>query len=80
MISELLERLFTRTSPSRTTAKERLKLVLARSHGPDTANFGQSAARYFRSGLPLCGARNGGASGFPRVGSADNGPDCQFTD
>lgn len=29
MISELLERLFTRTSPSRTTAKERLKLVLA---------------------------------------------------
>ncbi len=29
MISELLERLFTRTPPSRTTAKERLKLVLA---------------------------------------------------
>jgi len=29
MISELLERLFTHTPPSRTTAKERLKLVLA---------------------------------------------------
>ncbi|XFA72531.1 cell division topological specificity factor MinE [Thermosynechococcaceae cyanobacterium Okahandja] len=29
MISELLERLFPRTPPSRTTVKERLKLVLA---------------------------------------------------